>query len=345
MAQKINADVMKQNNRKEVLRLIRKEPCSRIKLAEKLGLTRAAISFICEELLLEGLLEEGEREASLGGRPATVLRLNPDYGVFGGVHFTRNEYVVGVCDFIGNVKKQKKGLVNSLDTEHTLQNIRLDLKELLKNEKNLIGIGITAPGPLSKKEGKLGEVPNFLAWRNFPIVEYFERSFGCKCVLDNFSNALAYAEYSQNTDCERRYLELIIDSGFGSAVAVVKNGASLLECELGHTSVNMFGERCDCGNIGCAELYVNESKFNGSQKEKEEFYTALGSVIVNAVNAFSIRQVVFAGRITEKFDVFAQRLQGELNRRNKEGLRLTQTVLSGKESFVACNLLMTNNVI
>ena len=107
----------------------------------------------------------------------------------------------------------------------------------------------------------------------------------------------------------------------------------------------LCGKRCDCGNIGCAELYVNENKFNGSQKEKEEFYSALGSVMVSAVNAFSIRQVVFAGSITEKFDLFTQRLQDELNKRNKKGLRLTRTVLNGKEVFVACNLLMTNSAI
>ena len=104
MAQKINADVMKQNNRKEVLRFLRKEPCSRIKLAKKLGLTRAAISFICEELINDGLLVEGEKEASIGGRPATVLRLNANYGVYGGVHFTRNDYKVGICDFTGKPK-------------------------------------------------------------------------------------------------------------------------------------------------------------------------------------------------------------------------------------------------
>ena len=340
MAQKINADVMKQNNRKEVLRLIRKEPCSRIKLAEKLGLTRAAISFICEELIAEGLLMEGEKEASIGGRPATVLRLNPDYGVFGGVHLTRVEYVVGVCDFTGKIKKEKKGVVHSLNAELTLQNIQKDLSALLEDENNLLGIGITAPGPLSRKEGKLGEVPNFLAWHNFPIEEYFEKAFGCKCVLDNFSNALAYAEYSKNADCGRLYLELIIDSGFGSAVAVVKNGISLLECELGHTSVNMFGERCDCGNIGCAELYVNESKFYGTQQEREKFYTALGSVIVNASNAFSIEQVVFAGCITAEFAEFSKKMQNELITRKKFGIRLNHTALSGKEIFVACNLLM-----
>lgn len=340
MAQKINADVMKQNNRREVLRLIRKEPSSRIKLAEKMGLTRAAISFICEELLSEGLLIEGEKEASIGGRPATVLHLNPDYGVFGGVHFTRNEYVVGISDFSGFVKREKKGKVNVASREETLTNIQDDLREILNAEKNLLGIGITAPGPLSRKKGKLGEIPNFLSWHNFPIVEYFEKAFGCKCVLDNYSNALAYAEYPQNGDCEKRYLELIIDSGFGSAVAIVRNGVSLLECELGHTSVNMFGEQCDCGNIGCAELYVNERKFCGSKEEKQNFYSALASVIVNAINAFSIKQVVFAGCVTEKFDLFSKMLQDELNKRKKESVRLTQTILNGKEVFVACNLLI-----
>lgn len=340
MAQKINADVMKQNNRKEVLRLLRKEPCSRIKLAKKLGLTRAAISFICEELINDGLLVEGEKEASIGGRPATVLRLNANYGVYGGVHFTRNDYKVGVCDFTGKTRKEKKGLVDALDVESTLKNIRTNLEVLLKNESNLLGIGITAPGPLSKKKGKLGEIPNFPAWKNFPIVEYFERAFGCKCVLDNFSNALAYAEYQQNPDCERRFLELIIDSGFGSAVAIVNNGVSLLECELGHTSVNMFGEKCDCGNIGCAELYVNDRKFRGSEKERENFYSALGSVIVNAINGFSTKQVVFAGCVTEEFESFSKKLQSELELRKKTGIRLNPTILSGREVYVACNLLV-----
>ena len=345
MAQKINADVMKQNNRKEILRLIRKEPSSRIKLAEKMGLTRAAISFICEELLSEGLLIEGEKEASIGGRPATVLHLNPDYGVFGGVHFTRNEYVVGISDYSGVIRKEKKGKVDAVNRAQTLNNIQSDLQELLKTERNLLGIGITAPGPLSRKKGILGEIPNFSAWHNFPIGEYFEKTFGCKCVLDNFSNALAYAEYSQNDECEKRYLELIIDSGFGSAVAVARSGISLLECELGHTSVNMFGERCDCGNIGCAELYVNERKFRGLKNENEEFYSALASVIVNAINAFSIKQVVFAGCITEDFEAFSNKLQEVLINRRKEGIRLTQTVLNGKEVFVACNLLIVDGAI
>lgn len=342
MAQKINSDVMKQVNRKEVLRLIRKEPCSRIKLAQKMGLTRAAISFICEQLIEEKLLIEGEKQASIGGRPATVLRLNSEYGVFGGVHLTRSEYVVGVCDYTGKIKSEKRGKLDALDVESTLNKVKGDLQSLLSGENNLLGIGISAPGPLSRQEGMLGEIPNFSAWRNFSLGEYFARAFNCRCVLDNYSNALAYAEYTKNPECEKRYLELIIDLGFGSAVAIIKNGVSLLECELGHTCVNMFGEKCDCGNIGCAELYVNENKFFGNFSDKENFYSAISSVIVSAANSFSIKQVVFAGCVTDEFFEFSKRLGQELAARGKDSIKLTQTALDGKEVFVACNLLLTD---
>ena len=76
------------------------------------------------------MLIEGEKVASIGGRPATVLRLNPNYGVFGGVHFNRNEYAVGICDFSGVIKKEKKGLVNPHEAESTLKNIQKDLRSL-----------------------------------------------------------------------------------------------------------------------------------------------------------------------------------------------------------------------
>ena len=341
MAQKINSGIMKKNNRAEVLRLIRKEPCSRIKLAELTGLTRASISFISEEFLREGMIIEGEKEQSFGGRPATALRLNPAYGVYGGVHFTRLEYVVGVCDFTGEVKKEKRGLLLADNPKESLESMQKDLRALLEGEKNLLGIGVTAPGPLSRKEGRLGEVPNFSAWNGFPVGGYFSEAFSCPCVVDNYSNALAYAECQINPDCGKRYLELIIDSGFGSAVALTKNGVSLLECELGHTSVNMFGKRCACGNVGCAELYVNERTFRGDEQEQEAFYTALASVTANAVNTFSVNRVVFAGVVTEDFENFSQRAKVKLKERGKEGVRLIKTALGGKEIFVACNLLFT----
>jgi tRNA(Ile)-lysidine synthase len=72
-------------------------------------------------------------------------------------------------------------------------------------------------------------------------------------------------------------------------------------------------------------------------------HTAYGNVWMQYEGDDSVQNAF--DKLTEKFDLFTQRLQDELNKRNKEGLRLTRTVLNGKEVFVACNLLMTNSAI
>lgn len=339
MAHKINADVMKQSNRKEVLRLIRKEPCSRVRLAERMGLTRASISFICEELLNEKMLVEGEKEESRGGRRGTILALNPAFGVYGGAYIRRTGYTVGVCDFSGAIKAEKQGKADKDDPKKTLERIVRDLKELLKGEENLLGVGIASPGPLDKQSGKLKKVANFSGWNGLALREYFEKEFSCRCELDNVSNALAKAEFSQNKNCGKRYLELIIDEGFGSAIAHVSGGIKIEECELGHASVDMNGKKCDCGNLGCAELFVNEGKYRGNDKERKEFYAALASAITSAANALFIRQVVFAGVVAEDFDRFEEKIRPELSKRGAE-IELTETALSKKEVFVACNLVI-----
>ena len=170
MAKKINSDVMKQNNRNEVLRLIRKGPRSRIKLAEKTGLTRAAISFITEELLAEGLIVEGEKSPSIGGRPATLLQINGDYGVYGGVHFTRNEYAVGVCDFTGRLLKEERGRVEA--NEKLSSTLREKIRAATRTVYRRTGLkGIVRMDFLVSGEeyylGEVNTVPGSLAYYLF----------------------------------------------------------------------------------------------------------------------------------------------------------------------------------
>ncbi len=336
----VNSDTMKKINRNEVLRLIRKKPCSRVSLAKKMKLTRSALSVICEELLKEKLIIEGEKEVS-GGRPAVTLKINPDYGVFGGIHFTRNSYTVGICDFAGNTIDETHGKIIATNPEQSLKNMYNDLKSLVKT-RALVSVGISAPGPLSRADGTLGKVANFSKWSNLNIAEYFSSKLKVKCILDNFSNALAYAEYPINPACKTDYLELIIDSGFGSCVARTNGGIQLSECELGHTTVDMNGEKCDCGNVGCAELYVNENKYNGSSLEKEKFYTALASVLINAYNTFGVNKVVFNGAVLDNFDKFAENLNNVLAKRGQT-FTLLPSMLKHKETFVACSLAIFDN--
>jgi predicted transcriptional regulator len=52
-----------------------------VEAAQKLGMTRAAISLIVSDLLDLGLIREAEHQTlPNGGRPARLLEINPEYG-------------------------------------------------------------------------------------------------------------------------------------------------------------------------------------------------------------------------------------------------------------------------
>jgi len=60
---------------------------------------------------------------------------------------------------------------------------------------NTSAIGISCGGPLDSKKGVIMSPPNLPGWDNIPIVEYFEKRFGVKTVMQNDANACALAEW------------------------------------------------------------------------------------------------------------------------------------------------------
>ncbi|MBQ9481139.1 MAG: ROK family transcriptional regulator [Clostridia bacterium] len=338
MQKKINSEVMKSLNKNRIIRLIRELSCSRADLAKNTGLTKAAVSIICEELMERDLIVEGEKDTANPGRPATRLLLNGKYGCFGGIYISRSGFVAGICDFCGNVLAEERGEISGTDAKAIYSNIIFRLKDLVRT-RNLLGVGVTAPGPQDRERGKLLKISNFSAWNDLDLISPLKESFDCPILLDNVSNALARAEFYKNEFCGKKYLELIIDDGFGSSLAEVADEIKLRECELGHTTVNMRGERCDCGNIGCAELYVNEKRFySPDTADRDLFFDALAAVIANAVNGFSAEKVVFQGSVFKDFDGFAKTLTERLQGRLKKIPDFVRSALNRQETFVACNL-------
>ncbi len=58
---------------------------SRTKLAEQMGLTRAAVSLIVNDLLETGVILETEIRSAPSGRPPVTLEINPDRGLVAGI--------------------------------------------------------------------------------------------------------------------------------------------------------------------------------------------------------------------------------------------------------------------
>lgn len=336
-----NAVLGKFNTRKLILKLLRQSPLSRAELARQTGLTRAAISQVTEELIRDGqILETEKAQMASRGRTPILMEVVPTAFYCIGVQLGRSKIRYGIADFAGNlVIRQTLVQENSACAEDILSKVAQGIEQLLQQTKiskdKVIGIGVSAPGPLDVMEGKILNPPNFSQWKNVPIVSILSQFLSLPCYLENDANALALqytltGKFSQRDD----FLLVIADSGFGSGV--IYNGKLLravngFSCELGHTSIDFRGPVCSCGNRGCLETYAsipslmrNYPRHNDWQDllasaSAEEAMTLeaeyLSAGIVNLCNVIPVKAVLIAGDLAQAGDRLVEKLKDQIGRR------------------------------
>jgi len=376
----LNAAEMRRTNRSLVLEHIRSGECSRIELARKTGLTRAAISVIVDELLKEGLLIQGRAKSGSVGRRAIGLHLNPNAFYVIGLNISRSEYTLGIIDFCGNVIKQIKKSINNRMPDHILHDIEGELIAILEIPPpgKLLGMGITAPGPLDAVKGKLLNPPNFEKWHDIPLVNYFNNKFNCPVILENNSKALALAEkvYGVGKQYDS-FFGLVVDTGIGGGFinkGRLFQGSLGFGTEIGHTSIDCFGAKCSCGNYGCVEMYASIPKiiewattlnraFNDWKLivdeamsgdltayrivEKEAEY--LSCIITTIVQILDVPAIVIFGDLTYKFMLIQELISSKVNSRIlSRGLgkiEILESQLSTAPAILASGNMIIDNYI
>ncbi|MBO4939262.1 MAG: ROK family protein [Oscillospiraceae bacterium] len=324
-----NADYIREYNRKAVLRLLRRNPMSRAQLARDTGLTRAATSLIADELLSEGVLMELSPKSSGRGRCAIPLAVSPDRYLALGVFLSRTGCCAGLCDFSGNLLCRRPLEL----TDDPVEDIVRTLEELLEtvDRSKVVGIGISSPGPLDTKAGRILNPPRFDRWHGMDIGPILSERMGMPAYLEHDACALALHQLEQGSS--RDFLFLLVNSGVGSGI--VSNGRLLggtghFTGELGHTTIRFDGRRCECGNRGCLEAYaaipnlLEGSRF-ASWKElideadsedarilldREGEYLAAG--VINLMNLIPLDTVYLAGDVGYGSDLLGERLKREI---------------------------------
>ena len=121
-------------------------------------------------------------------------------------------------------------------------------------------LGVSSPGPLSVREGRVIETPNLEGWRDVPIVAHLSEALGVPVRLDNDANAAALAEWRFGAGQGTRHLiYLTMSTGLGAGLILdgrLYRGASDQAGEVGHMPVVPGGRRCNCGQRGCLEAYT-----------------------------------------------------------------------------------------
>ena len=236
--------------------------------------------------------------------------------------------------------------------------ITVTMAETGATREQFIGVGVGAPGALDRERGLVTFAPN-LGWKNFPLRERVMAGTGLDAVLDNDANCATLGElWIGAAKGGRCVVGMTIGTGIGGGLILdgrVYHGASDVAGEIGHTTIDMNGRRCKCGNYGCLEAYASGpniaerareriageensvlAKLVGGQLDKitaatvyeaanagdeaaldvvKETARFLGAGVANLLNVFNPDVIVIAGGVTDAGDALFEPMRAEARRR------------------------------
>ena len=253
------------HNRRVILAAIQdRGPCSRKDISDATGLDQATVTRAIALLLNDGVVDEvglvrggrGRRSISLdfsaSGRYVLCLRLQ------------RRTFSVAVFNLRGEpLESSEFPIERGQSAEETFQRITGVMDRPVARLKRIDGIGVAVPGPFLESDERVILITESPEWQGFDLIGELRSRYPRMPIHSTHdAKAAALTEWREVAQKSGAQVLLYVSAGqgIGSALVVegeVYRGALGLAGELGHTSINVGGPLCKCGNRGCLELYAS----------------------------------------------------------------------------------------
>jgi predicted NBD/HSP70 family sugar kinase len=233
-------------------------PLSRVAVADRTGLSSAAVTKAVRPLLAAGYLEETPDQRVHVGRPASPLHVRPDAAYFVGVKVTADELIGVVTDLCARTRATLHRQLPARDVPAVVAGIAALVRELLTPEyrAGVRCLGVTVAGDVSRADGVVHYSP-FLGWHTVALAELVRAATGLTTVLENDVRALTVAEQWFGAGVGANSFALVtVGTGIGCGLVVngsVVEGTMGVAGEIGHVLAESDGPPCLCGNRGCVE--------------------------------------------------------------------------------------------
>jgi predicted NBD/HSP70 family sugar kinase len=262
-----DSSLLKALNKSTLLRLIRREgPISRADLAKRTQLTRATVSALVEELIAGQLVSETGIGASSGGRKPVLLEIRGDAGYVLGIDLRPTELLALAADLSGGIVRElRRPLRAAPDPERVFAQLVEAVRELSSALPNsplgVVGAGVGIAGLVEYPSGRILFVPSH-DWRGLDWQPELQRLLGVPVAVENEANLAALAEHDFGAAKDTSELLYVsIGTGIGAGYILggeLYRGAAGYAGEIGHTTIELNGRNCTCGNRGCWETYASE---------------------------------------------------------------------------------------
>jgi predicted NBD/HSP70 family sugar kinase len=334
--------------------IINNTAISRAAIAKHLGLTKATISAIVQELINRKLvIEIGSDDTSLGRKPI-LLSLHKKAGYVICIDMGVETISALVSDLLGEdcSLKQIKTPKNTLN----IINVLIDLIESMKLPENtpynLVGITLGIHGVIVNNQVSFAPYYNL---SGIDIAEGLEQHFNTPVYLENEANLSVIGEKTFQYDYAN-IANISVHSGIGVGIIVnhqLYTGYNGRAGEFGHTIIEIDGRQCPCGNKGCFEQYASERSLlrefaalkgtdemsfdqfriayeaNDPDAEKimNDFIRYMSIGINNILNAYNPDIVVINSSFTIFFPHITERIEAALTSRMNSYIRIVPSVL------------------
>ena len=239
---------------------------SRADLAERMGLTRAAVSLIVTELLNSGVIQEAEIRSVPSGRPPVMLEINPKLGLVGAIDMGASHMSIAVADFTARILQEFE---IPLDIKNgpkvCLAEANQQLLKLLESQglsiSSISAVGVGVPGPVITEAGMVLAPPIMPGWDRYPIRSTLEKMWGCPVTLNNDAELGALGEWAYGAGRGEKNIAYIkVGTGIGAGLILnqqIYGGTTGAAGEIGHLTIDENGPLCNCGNHGCLEAFAS----------------------------------------------------------------------------------------
>jgi glucokinase-like ROK family protein len=242
------------------------EAITRPALAHRVGLGRAAVAQRVNHLIRLGLLEEGDKATSTGGRAAREVRFRAGAGRILVAEFGATSLSVAITDLACRELRHEHEEPLDIDAgpEVCLGRAEALFDKVLEADGDrgpVWGIGIGVPGPVEFATGRPISPPIMPGWDNYPIRERLREKYGAPVWVDNEVNMMALGELRAGLAVgERQVLFVKVGSGIGAGLisnGTLHRGEQGCAGDIGHiAAVHDEPVLCRCGNHGCLEAFA-----------------------------------------------------------------------------------------
>jgi predicted NBD/HSP70 family sugar kinase len=254
-------------------------PIARSTVARIAGLSPAAVSRQCAELIRRGLLREIPDPHPPAGRPHIPVDIDTEQAVVCGAHIALRHTTLAVLDLRGRVlARDRIPHPAARDPVRVLDQVAAALPPFLAStamastamastamaragRHRVAGIGVATGGWVDSGAGVIAGHP-LLGWHDIPVRDQLEQLTGLPVRVDGHARAMVRAEelfgdQRARSSAVHLFAGNVVDAAFAVGGSV-HHGPRSAAGAVAHLTVPGRTDPCECGAAGCLQAVASD---------------------------------------------------------------------------------------